>query len=154
MLLAVVVVVALGRLGDMFGRVRSYNAGFLIFAATSIILSLDPLHGSGGALWLILWRIAQAVGGSMLMANAAAIITDAFPAEQRGMALGVNMVAAIAGSFIGLVLGGALAEWDWRSIFWVNLPIRLIGTVWAYRSLHETGVRRRARIDWWGNVTF
>ena len=154
MLVSAVLVVALGRLGDMFGRVRIYNAGFLIFAVTSIILSLDPLHGGGGALWLILWRIAQAVGGSMLMANSAAIITDAFPAAQRGMALGVNMVAAIAGSFIGLVLGGVLAEWNWRTIFWVNVPIGLVGTVWAYRSLHETGIRKRARIDWWGNLTF
>jgi MFS family permease len=154
MLVSAVLVVALGRLGDMFGRVRIYNAGFLIFAITSIVLSLDPLHGAGGALWLILWRIVQAVGGSMLMANSAAIITDAFPAEQRGMALGVNMVAAIAGSFIGLVLGGVLAEWDWRTIFWVNVPIGLLGTVWAYRSLHETGIRKPARIDWWGNITF
>jgi MFS family permease len=154
MLVSAVLVVALGRLGDIWGRVRIYNAGFLIFAVTSVILSLDPLHGSAGALWLILWRVAQAVGGSMLMANSAAIITDAFPAAQRGMALGVNMVAAIAGSFIGLVLGGVLAEWNWRTIFWVNVPIGLIGTVWAYRSLHETGIRRAARIDWWGNITF
>ncbi len=154
MLVSAVLVVALGRLGDIYGRVRIYNAGFLIFAVTSVVLSLDPLHGGGGALWLILWRIVQAVGGSMLMANSAAIITDAFPAAQRGMALGVNMVAAIAGSFIGLVLGGVLAEWDWRTIFWVNVPIGLLGTVWAYRSLHETGIRKPARFDLWGNLTF
>lgn len=154
MLVTAVLVVTLGRLGDIFGRVRIYNAGFLIFTVTSVILSVDPLHGGGGALWLIGWRVAQAVGGSMLMANSAAIITDAFPARQRGMALGVNMVAGIAGSFIGLVLGGLLAEWNWRSIFWVNVPIGLIGTVWAYRSLHETGVRRPAKMDWWGNITF
>ncbi|WSR66880.1 MFS transporter [Streptomyces sp. NBC_01198] len=154
MLVTAVLVVTLGRLGDILGRVKIYNAGFLIFTVTSVILSVDPLHGGGGALWLIGWRVAQAVGGSMLMANSAAIITDAFPARQRGMALGVNMVAGIAGSFIGLVLGGLLAEWNWRSIFWVNVPIGLIGTVWAYRSLHETGVRRPARMDWWGNITF
>ncbi|MEY9964867.1 MFS family permease [Streptacidiphilus sp. MAP12-16] len=154
MLITAVLVVALGRLGDIWGRVRIYNAGFLIFTVTSVILSLDPLHGAGGALWLIGWRVIQAVGGSMLMANSAAIITDAFPTSQRGMALGVNMVAGIAGSFIGLVLGGLLAQWDWRSIFWVNVPIGLLGTVWAYRSLHETGIRRPARIDWWGNLTF
>jgi MFS family permease len=154
MLVSAVLVVALGRLGDMFGRVRIYNTGFMIFSITSVILSLDPLHGGGGALWLIGWRIAQAVGGSMLMANSAAIITDAFPGTQRGMALGVNMVAGIAGSFLGLVLGGLLAAWDWRSIFWVNVPIGIIGTIWAYRSLHETGIRRRAKIDWWGNGTF
>jgi MFS family permease len=154
MLVTAVLVVALGRLGDILGRVRIYNAGFLIFALTSVVLSLDPFHSGAGALWLIGWRIVQAIGGSMLMANSAAIITDAFPARQRGMALGVNMVAAIAGSFVGLVLGGVLAAWDWRSIFWVNVPIALIGTVWAYRSLHETGIRKPAKIDWWGNVTF
>ncbi|WP_262505184.1 MFS transporter [Streptomyces sp. TRM68367] len=154
MLVTAVLVVALGRLGDMWGRVRIYNAGFLIFTLTSVILSLDPFHGGGGALWLIGWRIVQAVGGAMLMANSAAILTDAFPARQRGMALGVNMVAGIAGSFLGLVLGGALVTWNWRSVFWVNVPIGLIGTVWAYKSLHETGVRTPGRMDWWGNLTF
>ncbi|MGW0086461.1 MFS transporter [Streptomyces sp. NPDC003393] len=154
MLVTAVLVVALGRLGDMMGRVRIYNAGFLIFTLTSVVLSLDPFHGGSGALWLIGWRIVQAVGGSMLMANSAAILTDAFPARQRGMALGVNMVAGIAGSFLGLVLGGALVTWNWRSVFWVNVPIGLIGTVWAYASLRETGVRRPGRMDWWGNITF
>ncbi|MFJ4667890.1 MFS transporter [Kitasatospora purpeofusca] len=154
MLVTAVLVVTLGRLGDIRGRVRIYNAGFLVFTLTSVVLSLDPLQGGGGALWLIGWRVVQAVGGAMLMANSAAIITDAFPARQRGMALGVNMVAAIAGSFVGLVLGGLLAEWNWRSVFWVNVPIGVIGTVWAYRSLRETGVRRPGRIDWWGNITF
>ena len=154
MLVTAVLVVTLGRLGDMYGRVKIYNAGFAIFTITSIILSLDPFDGGGGALWLIGWRVLQAVGGAMLMANSAAIITDAFPAEQRGMALGVNIVSALAGSFIGLVLGGALAEWDWRSIFWVNIPVGVLGTIWAYRSLHDTGVRRHAKIDWWGNATF
>ncbi|WP_269858602.1 MFS transporter [Streptomyces sp. RPT161] len=154
MLVTAVLVVTLGRLGDIFGRVRIYNAGFLIFTLTSVVLALDPLHGGAGALWLIGWRVAQAVGGSMLMANSAAIITDAFPVSQRGMALGVNVVAGISGSFIGLLLGGLLAEWNWRSIFWVNVPIGLLGTVWAYRLLHDTGIRGRARIDWWGNITF
>ncbi|MFJ3794218.1 MFS transporter [Kitasatospora sp. NPDC090091] len=153
MLVTAVLVVTLGRLGDIHGRVKIYNLGFLVFTLTSVALSLDPMSGGGGALWLILWRVAQAVGGSMLMATSAAIITDAFPARQRGMALGVNIVAAIAGSFIGLVLGGVLAEWNWHSIFWVNVPIGIVGTVWAYRSLHDTGVRR-PRIDWWGNLTF
>ncbi|MEV0567902.1 MFS transporter [Dactylosporangium sp. NPDC050588] len=154
MLVSAVLVVTLGRLGDMYGRVRIYNAGFALFTITSIALSLDPFDGGGGALWLIGWRVLQAVGGSMLMANSAAILTDAFPAAQRGMALGVNIVAGIAGSFIGLVLGGLLAEWNWRAIFWVNVPIGVIGTIWAYRSLHDTGVRRPGRIDWWGNLTF
>ncbi|MEV4625818.1 MFS transporter [Micromonospora sp. NPDC049523] len=154
MLVTAVLVVTLGRLGDMYGRVRIYNAGFAIFTVTSIVLSLDPFDGGGGALWLIGWRVLQAVGGSMLMANAAAIVTDVFPARQRGTALGINIVAGIAGSFIGLVLGGLLAEWNWRSVFWVNVPIGLLGTIWAYRSLHDTGVRVKARLDWWGNLTF
>ena len=154
MLVTAVLVVTLGRLGDMYGRVKIYNAGFAIFTITSIILSLDPFDGGGGALWLIGWRVVQAVGGAMLMANSAAIITDAFSARQRGMALGVNIVSALAGSFIGLVAGGVLAEWDWRSIFWVNIPLGVLGTIWAYRSLHDTGVRRHAKIDWWGNATF
>jgi len=154
MLVTAVLVVTLGRLGDMYGRVRIYNAGFALFTVTSIALSLDPFDGGRGALWLIGWRVLQAIGGSMLMANSAAIITDAFPAAQRGMALGINIVAAIAGSFIGLVLGGLLAEWNWRSVFWVNVPIGLVGTIWAYRSLHDAGQRRKARIDWWGNLTF
>ncbi|WP_433617229.1 MFS transporter [Dactylosporangium sp. CA-139114] len=154
MLVSAVLVVTLGRLGDMYGRVRIYNLGFALFTVTSIVLSLDPFDGGGGALWLIGWRVLQAVGGAMLMANSAAILTDAFPAAQRGMALGVNIVAGIAGSFIGLVLGGLLAEWNWRAIFWVNVPIGVIGTLWAYRSLHDTGLRRPGRIDWWGNLTF
>ncbi|MEV8513552.1 MFS transporter [Dactylosporangium sp. NPDC051484] len=154
MLVSAVLVVTLGRLGDMYGRVRIYNLGFALFTVTSIALSLDPFNGGGGALWLIGWRVLQAVGGAMLMANSAAILTDAFPAAQRGMALGVNIVAGIAGSFIGLVLGGLLAEWNWRSIFWVNVPIGVIGTIWAYRSLHDTGLRRPGRVDWWGNLTF
>ncbi|GAA3288961.1 MFS transporter [Dactylosporangium vinaceum] len=154
MLVSAVLVVTLGRLGDMYGRVRIYNLGFALFTITSIALSLDPFDGGGGAMWLIGWRVLQAVGGAMLMANSAAILTDAFPAAQRGMALGVNIVAGIAGSFIGLVLGGLLAEWNWRAIFWVNVPIGVIGTIWAYRSLHDTGLRRPGRIDWWGNLTF
>src|ERR1035438_9846730 len=85
-----VLVVTLGRLGDMFGRVKIYNLGFVVFTLASIALSLDPLTGTHGALWLIGWRFAQAFGGAMLMANSAAILTDAFPARQRGMALGIN----------------------------------------------------------------
>jgi MFS family permease len=150
-----VLVVTLGRLGDIFGRVRIYNLGFVVFTLASIALSLDPMHGSGGALWLILWRCVQAFGGAMLMANAAAILTDAFPAGQRGMALGINQIAGISGQFVGLLLGGVLAAWDWRSVFWVNVPIGVFGTIWSYRSLREvSGTSRRARIDWPGNVTF
>src|SRR5256884_3159132 len=114
LLVSAVLVVALGRLGDMYGRVKLYNLGFVIFALASVALSVDPFHAARGALWLIGWRVVQAVGGAMVFANSTAILTDAFPVHQRGMALGINQVAAIAGSFIGLVLGGVLAEWDWR----------------------------------------
>jgi len=154
LLVSAVLVVALGRLGDMYGRVRLYNLGFVIFSGASIALSLDPLQGGGGALWLIGWRVVQAVGGAMVFANSTAILTDAFPANQRGMALGINQVAAIAGSFIGLVLGGVLAEWDWRAVFWVSVPIGVIGTVWSFLSLHELGTRRPGKLDWPGNLTF
>jgi MFS family permease len=153
-LVQAVLVVTVGRLGDMFGRVRIYNAGFVVFTAASILLSFDPFHGTRGALWLIGWRVPQAIGGSMLTANSAAILTDAFPADQRGFALGTNQVAAIAGQFIGLVAGGILAALDWRAVFWVNVPVGVFGTVWAYSKLRETGERHRGRIDWWGNVTF
>jgi len=153
-LVQAVLVVTLGRLGDMFGRVRIYNAGFAVFTAASVLLSFDPFQGTRGALWLIGWRVPQAIGGSMLTANSAAILTDAFPADQRGFALGTNQVAAIAGQFIGLVAGGVLAALDWRAVFWVNVPVGVFGTVWAYRKLRDNGERHPGRIDWWGNVTF
>ncbi|MDT5359989.1 MAG: hypothetical protein QOC69_1751 [Mycobacterium sp.] len=155
-LVQAVLVVTLGRLGDMFGRVRVYNAGFTVFTIASVMLSFDPFHGGHGALWLIGWRVLQAIGGSMLVANSAAILTDAFPPDRRGFALGFNQVAALAGQFIGLVAGGLLAAWDWRAVFWVNVPVGVFGTWWAYRKLREpTSVERhRGRIDWWGNLTF
>jgi MFS family permease len=149
-----VLVVTLGRLGDMFGRVKIYNLGFVVFTLASIALSLDPMVGGAGALWLIGWRVVQAFGGAMLMANSAAILTDAFPANQRGMALGINQIAGISGQFVGLLLGGLLAAWDWRAVFWINVPIGVFGTVWAYRSLREIATTRRASIDWAGNATF
>jgi MFS family permease len=153
-LVQAVLVVAVGRLGDMFGRVKIYNAGFVVFTFASILLSFDPFSGAHGALWLIGWRILQAVGGSMLMANSAAILTDAFPAEQRGFALGTNQIAGLAGMFIGLVAGGLLAAIDWRAVFWVNVPVGIYGTIWAYLRLRDNGERHPARIDWWGNITF
>lgn len=154
LVVSAVLVVVLGRLGDMFGRVRIYNLGFVVFSLASIFLSLDPLHGGSGAMWLIVGRIIQGVGGSMLFANSAAILTDAFPARERGMALGINNVAAVAGSFIGLIVGGVLSEVDWRLVFWVSVPIGVLGTIWSYRSLHETGVRRQGSLDIPGNLTF
>jgi MFS family permease len=153
-LVQAVLVVTLGRLGDMYGRVKIYNAGFVVFTLASVLLSFDPYEAGGGALWLIGWRVLQAVGGSMLMANSAAILTDAFPASQRGFALGTNQIAALAGMFIGLVAGGLLAAWDWRAVFWINVPVGVYGTIWAYRKLRDNGERHRARIDWWGNITF
>ncbi|GAA1896458.1 MFS transporter [Asanoa iriomotensis] len=154
LLVTAVLVVSLGRLGDMFGRVRIYNAGFAVFAAASVACLLTPGVGRTAALWLIGWRIVQGVGGAMLMANSAAIITDTFPARQRGTALGVNQVAGLAGSFIGLVLGGVLSAWHWRSIFGVSALVGVVGAIWAYRNLRETVTRRAGvRIDWWGNAT-
>jgi MFS family permease len=158
-LVQAVLVVPLGRLGDLFGRVRIYNAGFAVFTVASVLLSFDPCRGGAGALWLIGWRMVQAIGGSMLTANSAAILTDAFPADRRGFALGVNQVAGLAGMFIGLVAGGVLVLWDWRAVFWVNVPVGVFGTLWAYRKLREsapadTRRARAARVDWWGNATF
>jgi MFS family permease len=149
-----VLVVTLGRLGDMFGRVKIYNLGFVVFTLTSIALSLDPLTGTHGAMWLIGWRFGQAFGGAMLMANSAAILTDAFPANKRGMALGINQIAGISGQFVGLLLGGLLAAVDWRLVFWVNVPIGVFGTIWAYKSLREIATTKRAKIDWAGNIMF
>src|SRR5437879_6376714 len=149
-----VLMVSLGRLGDIYGRVRMFNLGFAVLTVFSILLSISWMHGSAGALWLILMRVGQGVGGALLFANSSAILTDAFPHDQRGLALGVNSIAAIAGSFLGLVLGGVLAPISWRLVFLVSVPIGVIATFWAYRSLRELGERRPARIDWWGNATF
>ena len=149
-----VLLVSLGRLGDMYGRVRMFNLGFAVFSVFSILLSVTWMHGSAGALWLILMRVGQGVGGALIFANSSAILTDAFPQHQRGLALGVNSIAAIAGSFIGLVLGGVLGPISWRLVFLVSVPIGVIATIWSYHSLRELGQRRPARIDWWGNATF
>lgn len=154
MLATAVFVVSFGRLGDMYGRVRIYSLGFVVFTIASIALALDPFTGEAGALWLILWRVVQGIGGAMLFANSTAILTDAFPANKRGMALGINQVAAIAGSFIGLVAGGLLAVISWRAVFFVSVPIGIIGTIWSYTSLREVGRRRASRIDWPGNLSF
>ncbi|MET8423636.1 MFS transporter [Nocardia sp. NPDC004860] len=154
LLASAVLVVMFGRLGDMVGRVKIYNYGFVIFTIAAVALSFDPFTHGGGAVWLIGWRVFQGIGGAMLMANAAAILTDAFPAEQRGFALGINQVAAVAGSFLGLLLGGLLAQWDWKAVFWVSVPFGILGTVWSYRSLHDNGQRNAGSLDIPGTVTF
>src|SRR4051794_30863832 len=154
MIVGSVLIVSLGRLGDMFGRVRIYNLGFVIYTVASLLLAVDWLTGRAGADYLIGFRIVQGIGGACLMANAAAIITDAFPQNQRGMALGINNIVAVSGMFIGLVLGGLLAPVSWRLVFLISVPVGIFGTVWAYRSLRELSTPKPARIDWAGNVTF
>ncbi len=154
MVVMAVLLVSLGRLGDIYGRVRMFNLGFAVFTAFSILLSVTWMHGTDAALWLILMRVGQGVGGALIFANSSAILTDAFPPDERGLALGVNSIAAIAGSFIGLVLGGVLGPISWRLIFLVSVPVGIVATVWSYHSLRELGQRRPARIDWWGNATF
>jgi MFS family permease len=154
MVVTAVLVVSFGRLGDMYGRVRMYNLGFAVFTVCSILLSVSWMHGSAAAMWLIGWRIAQGIGGALLFANSTAIITDAFPASRRGTALGINSIAAIAGSFIGLVLGGVLGPANWHLVFLVSVPVGVFGTIWAYLKLRDTGIRRKAKIDWSGNLTF
>jgi MFS family permease len=149
-----VLIVSLGRLGDMYGRVRIYNLGFVIYTVASLLLAVDWLTGEPGALYLVVLRIVQGIGGACLLANAAAIITDAFPANQRGMALGINNIVGVSGLFVGLVLGGLLAPIDWRLVFLISVPVGLFGTVWAYLKLEERSEPKRERIDWGGNVTF
>jgi MFS family permease len=118
------------------------------------LLSITWFHGSTGAIWLIGMRVGQGVGGAMLFANSSAIVTDAFPTHQRGLGLGINNVAAISGSFIGLVLGGLLAPVQWHLVFLVSVPFGVFGTVWARLKLEDRGVRTPAKIDWLGNFTF
>jgi MFS family permease len=154
MLVTAVLVVSLGRLGDMYGRVKMYNLGFLIFSLGALLAGLTWSHGSTGALELIIFRMVQAVGGALLMANSAAILTDAFPQNQRGMALGINQIAALAGSFFGILVGGFLAQFSWRWVFLFNVPIGLIGTIWSYLALKEIDIFHPAKIDWVGNTTF
>ena len=154
MVVSAVLVVSFGRLGDMFGRVRMYNMGFAVFSLASIFLTVTWMHGAAAALWLIIWRIVQGVGGAFLFANSTAILTDAFPANQRGTALGLNSIAAIAGSFIGLILGGLLGPANWHLVFLISAPIGAFGTIWAYYMLRDVGERKHAKMDWWGNILF
>jgi MFS family permease len=153
-LVTAVLVVSFGRLGDLYGRVKIYNLGFVVFTIAAVFLVFDPLTGGQGALWLIGWRMIQAVGGAMLFANSTAILTDAFPVERRGFALGINQVAGIAGTFLGLIVGGVLAEIDWHAVFIVSVPFGVLGTIWSYKSLHEVGTRSTGTVDWPGNIVF
>jgi MFS family permease len=154
MVVTSVLVVSLGRLGDMYGRVRMYNLGFAIYTFFSLVLGVTWMHGTAGAIWLVVMRLFQGVGAAFLIANSSAILTDAFPPGERGMALGVNQITGIAGVFIGLVLGGVLGPINWHLIFYVSVPAGLFCTVWAYTKLREVPRRARARVDWAGNVTF
>ena len=154
MLVSAVLVVAFGRLGDIFGRTRMYNLGFAIFTVGSLLCAIPWSKGPAGALELILFRVVQGTGGAFLFANSAAILTDAFPINERGFALGLNQVAGIGGSFLGILVGGLLSQLGWRWVFLFNVPLGLIGTIWAYRTLREVGVRKSEPIDWVGNITF
>jgi MFS family permease len=154
LVVASVLIVSLGRLGDMFGRVKLYNIGFVVYTTASLLLTIDWMTGQDGAIYLVGFRLVQGVGGAFLMANSVPILADAFPANQRGMALGINNIVAVSGTFIGLVVGGLLAPIDWRLVFLVSVPIGLFGTVWAYLKLQELSTPRRARVDWLGNLTF
>jgi EmrB/QacA subfamily drug resistance transporter len=156
LLVTAVLVVTFGRLGDQYGRARLFNLGFLIFTLASVACALVPNSGAAGAIELIGLRVVQGVGGAMLTANSTAIITDAFPPERRGFALGVNQVAALAGSFVGLIVGGLLSEWHWRAVFWVSVPVGLWGTWMGYRTLRDRPRADNAKVvvDWWGNLAF
>ena len=149
------VLVTFGRISDIFGRVRLYNLGFAIFTVGSFLCFAVPNTGTAGAIELIVFRIIQGIGGAFLFANGAAIITDAFPENERGQALGINMVSVLAGSLIGLIGGGVLATFNWRYIFLVSVPVGIFGTVWSYTKLKEVGaIRRNQSVDILGNVTF
>jgi MFS family permease len=155
MVVTATLVVSLGRISDIFGRVRMYNLGFAIFSIASILLFLTPGSGNTAAIEMIAFRLIQAVGGSFLMANSTAILIDAFPIKERGMALGINQMAAILGSIAGLILGGVLAVINWRLIFLVSVPVGVFGTLWAYWMLRETSQSNgKQKIDWFGNIAF
>jgi MFS family permease len=149
-----VLLVTFGRIADMFGRVRIYTLGFIIFTVGSLLCALTPSEGTTGAVELIAFRMLQGVGGACLFANSIALLTDAFPARQRGFSLGINQIAFIAGNLVGVVLGGILAAVNWRLDFLISVPVGVLGSVWAYLALHEIGKRQAQPLDWLGNLTF
>ncbi len=154
-LVTATLLLSFGRLSDMYGRVKMFRLGFLIFTLGSILLYLTPSTGDAGAIEIIAFRVIQAVGSALFMANSAAILTDAFSPNERGKALGLNMVAFTTGQFIGLILGGVLAYFDWRFVFLVSVPFGLLGTIWSYLKLEETSIPvPDTKIDIWGNLTF
>ncbi len=154
-LVTATLLLSFGRLSDMFGRVKLYNIGFAIFTLGSVLLFLTPGKGDTGAIELIVFRLIQGVGAAFTFSNSAAILTDAFPANERGKALGLNMMAFLSGQFIGLILGGILAFYNWRYVFLVSVPVGILGTIWAFMKLKETSLPKQTRqIDVWGNITF
>ncbi|MEM4372216.1 MAG: MFS transporter, partial [Metallosphaera sp.] len=154
-IVSAILVVNVGRISDIFGRVRMYNLGFLIFTVASILLYLTPGQGDVAALQLVIYRVIQAVGGALLMANSAAILSEAFPPKERGFALGLNGVIGIFGGVAGIIIGGILASIYWRDVFLVNVPIGILGTIWSMKSLKQLSKpERNQRIDIPGNVLF
>ena len=154
-LVTATLLLSFGRLSDIYGRVKLFKLGFLIFTVGSILLYLTPSTGDAGALEIIIFRIVQAVGSALFMANSSAILTDAFPSTERGKALGINMVALMSGQFIGLILGGILAIFDWRFVFLVSVPFGILGTVWSSWKLKETSIKApKTKLDIWGNAVF
>ncbi len=154
-LVTATLLLSFGRLSDMYGRVKLYNIGFAIFTLGSILLFLTPGTGDAGAIELIVFRLVQGVGASFTFSNSAAILTDAFPPGERGKALGLNMMAFLSGQFIGLILGGILAFYNWRYVFLVSVPVGILGTIWAFMKLKETSLPKRGlKIDVWGNISF
>ena len=154
MIVTAVLLVTIGRLSDMFGRVKLFNLGFAIFTLGSILLFFTPNKGDLGALELIVFRIVQAIGGAFLMANSNAIITDNFPKEERGLALGIMGIAGSAGMSLGIVLGGVLSVINWRYVFLISVPVGILGTTWSYLKLKETSPKRIQKLDIPGNLTF
>ncbi len=147
-------VVTFGKLSDMLGRVKLYNVGFVIFTIASVLLSAVTIKGDAGILELIIYRMVQAVGGGLLMVNGPAILTDYFPIRERGKAMGLNQISSVAGTILGLVLGGLFASISWNLIFIINIPFGMIGIIWSYISLKETVKKSRIHIDWLGNLVF
>ena len=139
-----------GRLADMFGRVKLYNLGFALFTFGSGLCCVSQTGEQ-----LIVFRIIQALGAAFIFSNSSAILSDSFPESERGKALGINQISIVVGSVVGLVIGGALTSYfGWRSIFWINIPIGIFATVWAFSKLKELGTIKKEKIDWMGNLLF